>query len=142
QAVITGFSSGSLPVSPNAFCGNPTSAYAAFVAKFTADGSGLVYATMLCGGNTQGASVAVDPVGAAYVTGTTDSPAAFQPILLQRIQGYAPSGSANVALKLDTSSALQWSTFLCQYGFVTIFSQRQFAVDATRTGYVLACSSL
>jgi hypothetical protein len=84
----------------------------------------------------------VDSAGAAYVTGTTDSPAAFQPILLQPIQGYPPSGSANVALKLDTSGALQWSTFLGQYGFGTIFSHSKIAVDATGTGYVLAYSSL
>lgn len=142
QAVITGFSGGSLPVTPNAFCGNSTSAYAGFVAKFMADGSGLVYATTLCGGDSQGASVAVDSTGAAYVVGTTDFPATFQPILLQPIQGYAPSGSANVALKLDTAGALQWSTFLGQYFFGAIFSHSKVAVDGTGAVYVIAYSNL
>ena len=48
QAVITGFSTGSLPVTPNAFCGN-SAAEDGFVAKFKADRSGLLYATTLCG---------------------------------------------------------------------------------------------
>ena len=45
-----------------------------FVAKFTASGDGLVYSTFL--GGSQGETsvrVAVDPVGNAYLAGTTDS---------------------------------------------------------------------
>ncbi len=69
QAVIAGFSTGSLPVTPNAFCGN-SAAEDGFVAKFKADRSGLLYATTLCGRNGGAASVAVDSTGAAYVVGT------------------------------------------------------------------------
>ncbi|MGA2428620.1 MAG: hypothetical protein ABSH13_08960, partial [Candidatus Acidiferrum sp.] len=52
QAVITGYSIGTVPVTSGAFCGNFTSSPSSlegFVAKFTADGTGLVYATTLCG---------------------------------------------------------------------------------------------
>lgn len=120
QAVITGDSSGTLPVTSNAFCGNISSgSYTGFVTKFKADGSGLIYTTTLCGGDPQGASVAVDSTGAAYVLGIAATPADFQPFLLQPIQGYVPTGLgapdiANIAVKLDTSGNLQWSTFLGQ----------------------------
>src|SRR5437667_2544567 len=113
QAVITGFSTGTLPVSPNAFCGNPTNGDAGFVVKFTADGSGLVYATTLCDSFSQGAAVAVDPAGAAVAVGVSGTPTAFQSSLLEPIQGYVPSppGPANIAVKLDTSGNRVWSTF-------------------------------
>jgi Abnormal spindle-like microcephaly-assoc'd, ASPM-SPD-2-Hydin/Beta-propeller repeat len=112
QAVITGFSGGTLPVSPNAFCGNPTNDVG-FVVKFTADGSGLVYATTLCDSFSQGAAVAVDSAGAAVAVGVSGTPTAFQSSLLEPIQGYVPSppGPANIAVKLDTSGNRVWSTF-------------------------------
>ena len=145
QAVITGFSGGSLPVSPNAFCGNSTGGQNGFVAKFKADGSGLLYATTLCGNAAIAASVVVDSTDAAYVLGATGFPASLQPILLQPIQGYSPSGlgSANVALKMDTSGTLQWATFLGNNFFGLIpTSLGRIAVDGTGAAYVLAYSSL
>jgi hypothetical protein len=46
----------------------------AFVAKVAADGSGLIYASYLGGnGDDAGASLAVDAMGHAYVTGLTES---------------------------------------------------------------------
>jgi len=46
----------------------------AFVAKFTQDGQGLVYTTLIGGnGDDVGRGIAVDPAGHAYVTGETSS---------------------------------------------------------------------
>jgi hypothetical protein len=143
QAVITGFSGGSLPVSPNAFCGN-ASGQNGFVAKFKADGSGLLYASTLCGNAAVAASVVVDSTDAAYVLGATDFPASFESILLQPIQAYSPSGlgSANVALKMDTSGKLQWATFLGNNLFGLIPSSLgRIAVDGAGAAYVLAYSN-
>jgi hypothetical protein len=145
QAVIAGFSTGTLPVSLNAFCANfagPPSGEQGFVVKFTADGSAIVYATTLCGPYSDASSVAVDSTGAAYVVGITDYPATFQPILLQPIQGYSPSNSAmvNVALKMDTSGNLQWSTFLGVNA--SGYPNSRIAVDGTGAAYVLAQSNI
>jgi hypothetical protein len=145
QAIIAGYS-GSLPVTPSAFCGSstpPLGAFEGFVDKFTADGSGLVYGTTLCAGNSYATSVAVDPGGAAYVAGVITQPANFQPFLLQPIQGYPPSdpGMANLALKFDTSGALQWSTFLGTNQH-SAFPNDRIAVDATGAAYVVAYSTL
>ncbi len=48
----------------------------AFVAKLTADGTALVYATYLGGSgrDDEARGIAVDATGAAYVTGHTESP--------------------------------------------------------------------
>jgi len=147
QAVITGYSFGPLPVTPGAFCANstpPLNELEGFVDKFTADGSGLVYGTTFCVANSNADSVAVDPVGAAYVVGAIGDPADFQPFLLQSIQGYPPSdpGQTNVALKFGPSGALQWSTFLGTNHYTSIPSQSKIAVDGTGAAYVVAYSSL
>jgi hypothetical protein len=50
-----------------------------FIAKLSADGRGLLYASYLGGGNasgSEGAAIAVDGAGNAYVTGTYGAPAA------------------------------------------------------------------
>jgi hypothetical protein len=53
----------------------------AFVAKVNAAGTGLVYAGYIGGaGNDQGAGIAVDSAGNAYVTGLTDSSEATFPV--------------------------------------------------------------
>ena len=78
-----------LPPSPDAFQsvnhGGPANGFDAFVAKFNAVGSGLIYSTYLGGNYDDGAAaVAVDPTGDLYVTGSTSSldfpttPGAFQ----------------------------------------------------------------
>jgi Abnormal spindle-like microcephaly-assoc'd, ASPM-SPD-2-Hydin len=150
RAVLTGSAgslggTGNVPVTPGAFCGNVTSSLGSFqgvVMKLKADGSGIVYATTLCGPDAAGSSVAVDPTGAAYVVGTTDYPSTFQPVLLNPIQAYVPTSDVfmNIAVKLDNSGTLQWATFL---GTNTSGSEGQkITVDATGAAYVLADSDI
>ncbi len=59
------------PVTANAFQKNLIGNQNTFIAKVSADGTHLVYATLLGGGQERGGSIAVDASGAAYVTGTT-----------------------------------------------------------------------
>jgi hypothetical protein len=144
RAVITGSADFSLPLTPNSFCGGPTNSFVGFVAKFTADGSGLVYSTSLCS-SSQGVAVAVDSAGAADALGVTESPADFQPFLLNPIQAYPPVGTANIALKLDTSGNLEWSTFLGQGGLGLVEAGTplpRIAVDGNGATYVLDASDI
>src|SRR6201999_3575461 len=103
-----------------------------YVAKLKSDGSGIVYATTLCGQASQGSGVAVDSMGAAYVVGVTNDPSSFQPVLLNSIQGYSPTtnGVANIAVKLDNSGTLQWATFLGTNSGVLTQADSQIAMDA------------
>ena len=148
QAVIAGYSLGSLPVTPNQPCGNSASnTTGGYAAKLNASGSGLIYLNTFCDLSSQAASVAVDPTGAAYVAGISSSPATFQPILLQPIQGYLPStsGAANIALKFDTSGVLQWSTFFGNNasGIIEVgVPAPRIAVDANGSAYILGTSTI
>jgi hypothetical protein len=149
QAVITGFSGDNLPITPNAFCGNPTNGTGGFVAKFKADGTGLVYATSLCDTFTQGAALAVDSSGAAVAVGVNvdGTTTAFQSALLDPIQGYVPSppGPANIAVKLDTSGNPVWSTFFGN-NLTGIVEQGvpspRVAVDGNGSAYILDTSTI
>jgi hypothetical protein len=105
-----------------------------FVVKLTPDGTALVYATYLGGRGEEGASgIAVDPVGAAYVTGDTTSPDfptrnSFQP---------APGGTDEdgfVAKLTPDGSALVYSTYLGGSGFDR---GNDIAVDTAGVVYVV-----
>ena len=84
----------------------------AFVSKLSANGSALLYSTYLGGSGTdEGASIAVDSSGYAYVTGTTHRESGqtsgpyFVPFpLKESLQDYRGSGDAFVA-KFDTTNA-------------------------------------
>ncbi len=86
----------------------------AFVVKLAANGAALTYATFLGGGSSQdfGTGIAVDALGAAYVTGFTQSAAfpvtdgAFDTTLNG---GY---GDGFVAKLVPAGSALDYSAFL------------------------------
>ncbi|MGC1905827.1 MAG: choice-of-anchor D domain-containing protein [Candidatus Acidiferrum sp.] len=147
RAVLTGWSSAAPPVTPNAFCGNVISGdFAGFVTKFKTDGSGLIYSTTLCDGDTQGGSVAVDSTGAAYVIGLVSVPSDFQPNLLHPIQGYPPStGNVNIAVKLDNTGIAQWATFFGHSSGLIgqgIPSASTVAVDGNSDAYILCSSTI
>jgi Abnormal spindle-like microcephaly-assoc'd, ASPM-SPD-2-Hydin/Protein of unknown function (DUF1573) len=147
QAAIAGYAAGTLPITSNAFCGNPTTVAATgFVAKLTADGSALVYTSSLCGDFSEAASIGMDSTGAAYVVGFAAYPTTFQPVLLDPIQGYVPPGDypnsyANVVIKVDISGNLQWATFLGMNEFGPIVNSK-IAVDATGDAYVVTDSNI
>ena len=73
NAYVTGFTS-SVDFPANAFQTDIRGYHNAFVTKFNAAGSALVYSSFLGGsGEDFGAGIAVDPLGNAYVTGSTCS---------------------------------------------------------------------
>jgi hypothetical protein len=102
------------PVTPNAFQktqNNSNGNGEAFITKFTPDGAGMVYSTLLGGSSTDTTTgIALDPVGNAYVVGWTDSADfplrnAFQSTL----RGFP---NAFVTKLNTTGSDLLYSTFL------------------------------
>jgi hypothetical protein len=95
----------------------------AFVAKISADGQTLLYATYLGGtGQDEGNGIAVDPAGAAYVvgeTGSSDFPT------LNPFQGDQGGNDAWV-VKLSPAGQLVYATYL---GGLNIDSGHDIAVD-------------
>ena len=73
NACVTGYTDRTnLPTTPNAFQRALAGGSDAFVMKLNDDGSKLLYSTYLGGiGNDSGKAIAVDPLGQAYVTGST-----------------------------------------------------------------------
>ena len=119
----------------------------AFVAKFSADGSTLLYSTYLGGENEDVANgIAVDNLGDAYVTGTTLSPhfpanaGSFNPECGGDGKcgaSFNPGGlivsNAFVSKLNPEGSGLIYSGFLGYYEDVTGFA---IAVDANQVAYV------
>src|SRR5258706_829084 len=111
NAYVTGTTkSADFPTTPGAF--QPALGIGfGFVTKLDATGSTLVYSTYL-GAGAQGAGIAVDAQGNAYVTGQTGSamfpttPGAFQPVF-----GGGPVDAFVMKLNAD-GSALVYSTYL------------------------------
>jgi hypothetical protein len=102
-----------------------------FVAKLTADGSALVYATYLGGGGyDQGRGVAADAAGAAYVVGQTFS--VDFPATSSLAKGRADAGDAFVA-KLDAAGTLVFATLL---GGTSEDNGTAIAVDALGRAHV------
>ena len=111
-----------------------------FVAKLSADGSRLIYSTYLGGSERdQYSAVAIDPTGAAYVSGSTfstDFPtaSAFQP---QWIGGDSAE-NAFVSKLTPDGSALAYSTYL---GGTAIDAARGIAVDSHGAAYVIGITT-
>ncbi|HEX8069449.1 MAG TPA: SBBP repeat-containing protein [Pyrinomonadaceae bacterium] len=80
QVYVTGeTNSDDYPVTPGAFQSTLGGSLDVFVTKLNAAGSGLVYSTLVGGGDNEGgAAIAVDASGHAYVTGETRTPASGQ----------------------------------------------------------------
>jgi hypothetical protein len=121
----------------------------AFVAKLSADGSQVLYATYLGGENEDEATgIAVDTFGDAYVTGTTQSPrfpvSDTIPTINPECGGdgkcgasFNPGGlivSNGFVVKLNPAgSALLYSSFI---GYYEIVRARSIAVDANQIAYI------
>jgi hypothetical protein len=104
----------------------------AFITKFSADGTSLVFSTYLGGdSNDFGQGVAVDPSGNVYVTGSTAStnfpttPGAYQPEYI------ADPGNSSFVTKFSPSgTSLSYSTYLIDcYAFAI-------AVNASGNAFV------
>ena len=70
---LTGIFDGSMPVTAGAYSGAGNVFPEIFVAKFSSDGTTMLYGTYLPGNSSEfGAGIAVDDLGQAYVTGVVD----------------------------------------------------------------------
>jgi len=138
NAYATGYTRSSNFPTVNAFQPTPSSSnQTAFVAKLNATGSALVYSTFLGGGGQeQGAGIAVDSAGNAYVTGYTAS-ANFP--MVNAFQATLGGGIDAFVAKLNaTGSALVYSTFLGGTGGVFGGAEEGtgIAVDSAGNAYV------
>jgi hypothetical protein len=138
QAFVTGTASlGYLPTTAGAFQTNPTAGFNAFVTKFNAAGSALVYSTYLGGGFfvTQGYDIAVNSSGNAYVTGSTfDGSFPTTANAFQKVNRSTIFGQNAFVTKLNsTGSALVWSTYL---GGSTSDTAQGIAVDSSGNAYI------
>ena len=135
---VTGFfvTSPGFPITPDAFQktqNNEAGNGEVFVTKFTPDGSGIVYSTLLGGSSTDSSSgIGIDAAGNAYIVGWTDSANfplrnAFQTTL---------RGFSNVFIsKLNaTGSDLLYSSFLG--GSSNFDFGSDIAVDAVGNAYI------
>ena len=123
------------PTTPGAFQ-TAGSTSPAFVAKLTADGSGLAYSTFIGGsGVDQGRGIAVDSSGSAYITGITqsDGQSADFPTV-NPIQATTTSGGTAFVSKLNSDgSSLVYSTYL---GGSSMDEGQGIAVDSSGNAYV------
>lgn len=146
SAYLTGWTdSANFPTSPSAFQGSnhAVSPYtiSAFVVKFSSDGSTLMYSTYLGGSRgSEGAGIAVDPTGNAYVTGGTGS--ADFPTANAFQNTMRDFGAAFVTELNANASALIYSTYLggssrVNQGFLVGGSgANAIAVDSSGSAYV------
>lgn len=136
HAYVTGSTlSADFPVTPGAFQSALTGAEDFFVTKLDQTGTGLIYSTYI-GGSAQdiGRSIAVDPAGHAYVTGSCSSndypttPGSFQP---------APASTLTNAVVTKLSpdgGSLVYSTYLGGTGEDSGFG---IALDDSGNAYVV-----
>jgi hypothetical protein len=151
-AVIGGTTNGALPTTAGAFQAVKGGYSDAFVAKLDAYGTALVYATYFGGGGSELLTdMALDPSGAVYLTGDTQSiPTAF-PLSANAFQRDCPRGYDQfddrcfivfVAKLSADATALEYSTYLGGFGTPILAIQGvssragAIAVDAQGYAYV------
>jgi len=107
----------------------------AFVAKVNAAGTALVYCGFIGGsGDDQGVGIAVDSVGAAYVTGRTASTEATFPVTVGPDTTFNGSQDAFVAKVDPTGQKLLYCGYI---GGTTIDEGMGIAVDAAGSAYLV-----
>ena len=111
-AYATGCAAYSLPVTSGAYDTSFGGNYDAFVTKFNASGSDLVYSTFIGGNNYEYPyGIALDSSGNAYITGSTNS--SDYPVTSNAYdQSFNGSNDAFLAKLNTTGTALIYSTFL------------------------------
>jgi hypothetical protein len=145
NAYVTGAAGSGFPTTSGALqttCGGGSLCYYvdAFVTKFNASGSALVYSTYLGGSYADiGNGIALDRSGNAYVTGSTASPdfpitpGAFQTSCNNKYPNCIAEGAAFVTELNALGSALVYSTYL---GGSSHESASGIAVDSSGNAYV------
>ena len=115
EAFVTGYTNSvNFPTTAGAFQTNPPGVPNAFVTRFNADGSGLVFSTYLGGANfDEGYAIAVDGSGHVYVAGNTLSTnfPTLKPWQAAKAGG-ADGGDVFVTKLLPDGSGLVFSTYL------------------------------
>jgi hypothetical protein len=134
RASITGWTTSvDFPTTLGAFDTRHRGVEDAFVARFDAGVSKLVYSTYLGGaGNDRGRGIAVDAAGNAYVTGATAS-ADFPTTRRAGTAQHVGDQDAFVTKMNPNGSRLAYSTFV---GGTALDFGRAIAVDADRNAYV------
>ena len=133
-----GISSNTFPTTGNAFQRSYAGGGDAFVARVSADGSTLVYSTLLGGtGNDGGRAVAVDNQGYAYVSGFTQSTGfpTTSGVLQPALKG---SEDAFVAKVKPDGSGLAYSTLLGGSGNDAAYGIAVSNGNAYVTGFTLS----
>lgn len=114
---LTGIADGTFPITPGAYSG-PGNVYPdIFVAKFSSDGSTLIYGTYLPGSSSEfGTDIAVDALGRAYVTGVVDLNITGLTNFPSTANAYQPvhgiGSDAFLTVLNPTGTGLVYSTFL------------------------------
>lgn len=134
------------PTTPGAFQSARNGFPLAYISKLSADGSALVYSTLLGGsyGGNSGSDIAVDAAGQAFVTGATyatsfpTTPGAFRTSYC-----YGALGDADVFVtKMNTSgTGLIYSTLICSDETVAISNTSDeqafgIAIDPAGNAYI------
>jgi len=137
NAYVTGFSqswASDFPTTPGAFDTSPNGWEDPFVVKVNPAGTGLSYATLLGGSDSdRGEGIAVDGTGSAYVTGYTRSPE-FPTTAEAFDTSYNGDDSDAFVVKVNPSgTGLTYSTFL---GGSVSDSALAIAVDGEGCAYV------
>lgn len=114
---LTGMVDASFPITPGAYSGPGNVQPEIFIAKFSSDGTTLIYWTYLPGNSSEfGVAIAVDSLGRAYVTGVVDlnstgitnfpsTPNAYQP-------AHNTGSDAFITVLNPAGSGLVYSSFL------------------------------
>ncbi|HEX5001687.1 MAG TPA: gliding motility-associated C-terminal domain-containing protein [Bacteroidia bacterium] len=141
---LTGMVDGTFPITPGAYSGPGNVFPEVFVAKFSSDGTTLLYWTYLPGNSSEfGVGIAVDSLGRAYVTGTVDlnitgmtnfpsTPNAYQPV-------HNTGADAFLTVVNAAGSGLDYATFLGGTGSETGYD---IALGPTGIAYVTGYTSL
>jgi hypothetical protein len=145
---VVGDGGSGFPVTTGAFQTGPSNYLSPFVSKLNSAGSALVYSTFVDGGayyntigNENGAGIAVDNSGNAYIVGSTESPSfpvtpgAFQTVC-NGIGHYYQCVDAFVTKLNANGSGLVYSTFLGGEGGSRGNHGVAIAVDSSGNAYV------
>jgi hypothetical protein len=136
SAYVTGYAGSGFPTTTGAFQTTAAGGSDAFVTKFNANGSALIYSTYLGGSdNDLSFGIAVDSAGNAYLTGQTLALSANFPITTGSFQTTRGGGSVDAFVtKFNANgSTLIYSTFLSGAGGSTALGT---ALDSAGNAYV------